>query len=187
MPRLRNLAAGALLVAAASLIAAPAAMARSGAAEAACPHSGQSPSNLTPAQAEQSVTCLINKARRHNGLRRLAPDPRLERAARGHSAAMDSSNFFSHDGDGSPLDRVKESGYLAGASNWMVGENIYWGSGGQGSPKVTVARWMASRMHRSSMLSRRFRDIGVGVAIGSPNGGSGLDSAIYTANFGLSR
>jgi uncharacterized protein YkwD len=185
--RLRHLAAGALLVAAPSLIAAPAAMARSSSAEGACPYSGQSPSNLTPAQAGQSVTCLINKARRHNGLRRFAPDPRLESAARGHSAAMDSSNFFSHDGDGSPLDRVKESGYLAGASTWMVGENISWGSGGQGSPKVTVARWMASSKHRSSILSRRFRDIGVGVAIGSPNGGSGLDSAIYTANFGLSR
>lgn len=187
MPRLRDLAAGALLVAAASLIAAPAPMARSGSAEAACPYSGQGPSNLTPAQAEQSVACLINKARRNNGARRLASDPRLERAARGHSTAMDSSNFFSHDGDGSPLDRVRESGYLAGASTWMVGENIYWGSGAQGSPKTTVARWMASPMHRSSMLSRRFRDIGVGVAIGSPNGGSGLNSAIYTANFGLSR
>ena len=69
----------------------------------------------------------------------------------------------------------------------MVGENIAWGSGGQGSPKATVARWMSSPMHRSTMLSRRFRDIGVGVAMGSPMGDSGLNSAIYTANFGLSR
>ena len=120
-------------------------------------------------------------------LGRLAPDPRLERAARGHSEAMDSSNFFSHDGDGSPIDRVRASGYLAGASTWMVGENIAWGSGGQGSPKATVARWMASPAHRSGMLSRRFRDIGVGVAMGSPSGGGGANSAIYTANFGLSR
>jgi uncharacterized protein YkwD len=187
VPRLRHLTAGALLVAAAALIAAPVLMARSGSAAIACPYSGQSPSNLTPAQAEQSVACLINKARRHNGARRLSWDLKLESAASGHSAAMDSSNFFSHDGDGSPVDRVRESGYLAGASTWMVGENIHWGSGGQGSPKATVARWMASPMHRSSMLSRRFRDIGVGVAMGSPDGGSGGNSAIYTANFGLSR
>jgi uncharacterized protein YkwD len=164
------------------LIAAPAASADSG-----CPHSGKSPTNLTAAQAEQSVVCLINKARRHNGARRFTSDPRLESAAGGHSAAMDSSNFFSHEGNGSLIDRVRATGYLGGASSWMVGENISWGTGGQGSPKATVARWMSSPAHRSNMLSRRFRDIGVGVALGSPMGESGLNSAIYTADFGLSR
>jgi uncharacterized protein YkwD len=187
VPRLRHLTAGALLVTAAALIAAPVLMARSGSAAGACPYSGQSPANLTPAQAEQSVTCLINKVRRQHKARGLTSDPRLQTAARGHSGAMDSSNFFSHDGDGSPVDRVRESGYLAGASTWMVGENIHWGAGRQGTPKGTVARWMASPMHRSTMLSPRFRDIGVGVAMGSPDGGSGANSAIYTANFGLSR
>jgi uncharacterized protein YkwD len=100
---------------------------------------------------------------------------------------MDASNFFSHDGDGSMIDRVRASGYLAGASTWMVGENISWGAGRQGSPKATVARWMASPGHRSTMLSPRFRDIGVGVAMGSPVGGGGANTAIYTADFGLSR
>jgi uncharacterized protein YkwD len=114
-------------------------------------------------------------------------DPRLASAARGHSAAMDASNFFSHDGDGSMIDRVRASGYLAGAATWMVGENIAWGSGRQGSPKATVGRWMASPGHRSTMLSSRFRDIGVGVAIGSPVAGGGANAAIYTADFGLSR
>jgi uncharacterized protein YkwD len=187
VPRLRHLAAGALLLAAAALTTAPAATASSSGSAAACPYSGQSPSNLTSAQAEQSVGCLINKARRQNGARRLAVDPRLASAARGHSAAMDASNFFSHDGDGSMIDRVRASGYLAGASTWMVGENICWGSGRQGSPKATVARWMASPGHRSTMLSPRFRDIGVGVAIGSPVAGGGANAAIYTADFGLSR
>jgi hypothetical protein len=37
------------------------------------------------------------------------------------------------------------------------------------------------------MLSRRFRNIGVGVAMGSPVGGGGGNTAIYTADFGLSR
>jgi uncharacterized protein YkwD len=186
VPRFSDLSTGALLLAAAALIAAPAAMGRSSGGPA-CPYSGQSPSNLTPAQAEQSVTCLINKARRGNGARPLGPDPRLASAAGGHSAAMDSSNFFSHDGDGSPVDRIRASGYLAGASTWMIGENIAWGGGRQGTPKATVARWMGSAMHRSTILSRRFRDIGVGVAIGSPLGGGGGNSAIYTADFGLSR
>jgi uncharacterized protein YkwD len=186
VPRLRYLAA-ALSLAASVLVAAPVASADSGSGATGCPYSGQSPSNLTAAQAEQSVACLINKARRNNGARPLSSDPRLATAAGGHSAAMDSSDFFSHEGDGSPLDRIRATGYLGGASSWMIGENIAWGSSGQGSPKTTVARWMSSPAHRSSMLSRRFRDIGVGVAIGSPMGGSGVNSAIYTANFGLSR
>lgn len=153
----------------------------------ACPYSGNKPASLTATQAEQSVVCLVNKARKSHKARALTSDPGLQSAARGHSAAMDSSDFFSHLGDGSPLDRIKASGYLGGASTWSVGENIHWGGGRQGSPKAAVASWMRSPMHRSAMLSRGFRNIGVGVAMGSPIGGSGLNSAIYTANFGLSR
>jgi uncharacterized protein YkwD len=152
-----------------------------------CPYSGLAPSALSGEQAELSVTCLVNKARRHHDARRLAWNPGLQSAARNHSAAMDSGNFFSHGGDGSPLDRIRATGYLGGASSWMVGETIHWGAGGQGSPKATVARWMSSSKHRSTMLSRRFRNIGVGVAMGSPMGGGGADTAIYTADFGLSR
>jgi uncharacterized protein YkwD len=158
-----------------------------GSAALACPYSGTTPASLTTAQAEQSVTCLVNKTRRHHHARPLAWNPGLQSAAQSHSAAMDSGNFFSHDGDGSPLDRIKASGYLGGASSWGVGENIHWGIGRRGTPKATVARWMASSMHRSTMLSRRFRNIGVGVAMGSPVGGGGGNSAIYTADFGLSR
>jgi uncharacterized protein YkwD len=151
-----------------------------------CPYSGLAPPALSGEQAELSVTCLVNKARRHHHARPLAWNPGLQIAARNHSAAMDLGNFFSHGGDGSPLDRIRASGYLGGAS-FMVGENIGWGTGRQGSPKATVAGWMSSPTHRSAMLSRRFRNIGVGVAIGSPIGSGGQNSAIYTADFGRSR
>jgi uncharacterized protein YkwD len=150
----------------------------------ACPYAGTTPANLTTAQAEQSVTCLVNKARRGHHARRLSWDPGLQAAAQGHSAAMDSGNFFAH---GDTLGRIKSSGYLGGASAWQVGETIHWGFGGHGTPKATVARWMKSPGHRATMLSRRFRNIGVGVAMGSPLGGGGGNSAIYTADFGLSR
>jgi uncharacterized protein YkwD len=153
----------------------------------ACPYSGLAPSAMSSEQAEVSVTCLVNKARRNNGARRLTSDPGLQSAARGHSAAMDAGNYFSHNGNGSPLDRIRATGYLGGASAWMVGENIHWGTAGQGTPKATVARWMGSPAHRFAMLSRRFRNIGVGVAMGSPMGSSGGNTAIYTADFGLSR
>jgi uncharacterized protein YkwD len=158
-----------------------------GSTAAACPYGGLSPAGLTTEQAELSVTCLVNKARRHNGVRRLTSDPRLQSAAKGHSVAMDSSNFFSHGGDGSPVDRARAAGYLAGASSWMVGENLHWGVGGKGTPKATVRRWLTSPGHRQAMLARRFRNIGVGVVMGAPVSGSVSNSAIYTADFGLSR
>jgi uncharacterized protein YkwD len=150
----------------------------------ACPYAGVTPANLSSAQAEQSVSCLVNKARRSHGVRRLSWAPGLQAAAQGHSAAMDSGNFFGH---GDVLGRIRATGYLGGASAWMVGENIHWGVAGRGTPKATVNRWMHSATHRSTMLSRRFRNIGVGVAMGAPVGGLGGNSAIYTADFGLSR
>lgn len=72
----------------------------------------------------------------------LLPDPLLQSAAKSHSAAMDSDNFFSHDGNGSPVDRIRSTGYLAGASSWMVGEDLHWGVGSQATPKATVAHRM---------------------------------------------
>ncbi len=159
----------------------------SGSAALACPSAGLPPSSLSIEAAETSVTCLVNKARRHHGVRRLRWNASLQAAAKNHSAAMDSYNFFGHEGDGSPIERARQNGYLAGASTWMVGEDLHWGIAGQGTPKATVRRWLSSPVHRFTMLMPRFRHIGVGVAMGSPVGGQGVNSAIYTADFGLSR
>jgi uncharacterized protein YkwD len=154
----------------------------------ACPYAGLAPASLTAEQAELSVTCLVNKARRHNGARRLTWDSRLQSAAKSHSAAMDTHNFFGHVGsDGTPPGRVRATGYLDGASSWMVGEDLHWGVAGAGTPRATVRRWLISPGHRQTMLSRRFRNIGVGVVMGAPVSGSFSNSAIYTADFGLSR
>jgi uncharacterized protein YkwD len=173
-----KIAIGASALAVTFLLAAP------GTSALACPYAGAAPASLSTAQAEQSVTCLVNKARRGHKARRLTWDPGLQAAAQGHSASMDSGNFFAH---GDTLGRIKATGYLGGASTWQVGETIHWGTGGAGTPKATVARWMRSPSHRAAMLSRRFRNIGVGVAMGSPLGGGGGNTAIYTADFGLSR
>jgi uncharacterized protein YkwD len=150
----------------------------------ACPYTGLTPASLTTEQAELSVTCLVNKKRHNRGVPRLTWDPRLQVAAENHSAAMDSEDFFSHTGDGTPIDRVRASGYLAGASSWTVGEDLHWGTGGQGTPKAAVNRWMASPLHRAAMLRRGFRNIGVGVVMGSPSGGNRGNAAIFTADFG---
>jgi uncharacterized protein YkwD len=155
----------------------------------ACPGANRTPAQLTVKEARASVVCLINQRRKHNGLRKVRPDRRLERAAQRHSRSMDAYNFFDHESPGGsdPVSRIQATGYLAGARSWAVGENIRWGSGGLGTPRVAVEEWMASSSHRRVMLSGRYREIGIGVAIGSPVGGPGNDAAIYTADFGFAR
>ena len=58
------------------------------------------------------------------------------------------------------------------------------GQAGRGTPTVAVAAWMASPPHREAILSGRYRDVGIGVAMGSPVYGEGATAAIYTADFG---
>jgi len=155
----------------------------------ACPRDGAKPHRLTPKEARAAVVCLINQRRESRGLPKLRLDQRLIRAAQRHSNSMDSANYFSHvsPGGGTPQSRIQRTGYIAGASAWGIAENIRWGRAGRGSPKAAVASWMASSAHRAAMLSSSYRELGVGVTIGSPTSGGERNSAIYTAAFGYRR
>jgi uncharacterized protein YkwD len=155
------------------LLAAPAASA--------CEGADAPPSQLTVEGAREAVVCLINETRSNHGLGALGQDGRLNGAAQGHSNAMNRRNFFAH---GNFERRIRRSGYLAGASSWAIGENIYWGQAGRGTPAGAVAGWMNSPPHREAILNGRYRDLGIGIAVGSPNGGGGGNTAIYTADFG---
>lgn len=170
------------LLAAAIAALAPAATAR------ACEGEGATPPELSVADAREAVLCLINQRRRQAGVGRLGGDARLERAAMRHSRAMDTSDFFSHVGPGgsSPAGRIRSAGYMSGARSWGIAENLHWGEGGLGSPRVAVARWMNSPPHRAALLSRSYREVGIGVAVGSPTG-AGQGAAIYTTDFGYRR
>jgi uncharacterized protein YkwD len=151
-------------------------------AAATCLNEGQTPSAMTEQMGRDAILCLINERRAENGLGPLTEEHRLEVAAQGHSVSMNRRNFFAH---GDFQGRIARTGYLAGASSWAIGENLRWGSGGLGSPKSAVSAWMASAGHRREILSGRYRDIGIGVAMGSPMRGQGGNSAIYTADFGF--
>lgn len=155
----------------------------------ACPRAGAEPGQISPKQARTAIVCLINQRRGNHGIGALGQDRRLVRAAQRHSNAMDAVNFFSHSSpNGStPQSRIQRAGYMSGASAWGIAENIRWGREGRGSPKAAVASWMASSSHRAALLSASYRELGVGVAIGSPTGGGERNTAIYTANFGYRR
>jgi uncharacterized protein YkwD len=131
-----------------------------------------------------SVLCVLNHERAKYGLRRLVMKPTLVQAATGHSQAMDAQGFFSHvsqDGE-SFVDRINATGYRFRA----VGENIGAGSNKLGTPRALVAGWMHSPPHRANILSRRFRQIGVGVAWGMPFGVDPHGVAV-TTDFGRAR
>jgi uncharacterized protein YkwD len=169
-------------VVAALALMAPTASAKS------CQGAAVAASQLSVQQAKGTALCLMNNRRAHRGLPRLRYSASLGTAAQNHSTDMDASNFFSHDSPSgsSPLDRITGAGYISGASSWGIGENIAWGSGSTGSPQGIVTMWMNSPAHREIMLSRSFRQVGIGIVIGSPDG-DGSDGAIYTADFGYRR
>jgi uncharacterized protein YkwD len=152
------------------------------AARASCPGASASPNPLSSAR--YTVYCLINEERTDNGLSPLALNTSLSRAAQHHSRAMNARNFFGHTGDGSPVTRVRRAGYMKGTSSWGVGEDLGWGPGAIATPDYAVRAWMASPIHRAELLSPRYYEVGVGVALGSPIPRKRA-GAIYTADFGF--
>jgi len=144
-------------------------------------HGNKQPENLTQKRARNAIVCLINKKRRHHGRSGLDRDWRLGKAARRHSDTMASKSCFSHQcsGEGSLYTRLRSTGYLVdGLSRWAYGENIAYGLRSSGTPKKIVGAWMNSSGHRANILSRTFRDIGVGFTRKG-------DKGYYTTDFGL--
>jgi uncharacterized protein YkwD len=155
----------------------------SASASAACNGAGVAASQASKRTLVRATLCVLNAQRARRHLPRLSLNDKLSSAARTHSSAMVRGKFFSHDSaDGSSfLDRIRSTGYLSGASGWSVGENIAYGSGDRSSPRSIGRAWMNSPPHRANILSRSFREIGIGVAYGTPVGGGG---ATYTTDFG---
>ena len=154
-----------------------------------CAHAHARPQAVGVRQASHAVVCLLNKRRHDHGLGSLRGNHDLRRAARDHSRRMDGRGCFDHVCAGEPgiLSRLAHAGYLLhGLLSWAYGEDTYWGPGGLGTPAATVEGWMHSPPHRANILDGRFKDVGVGVAWGSPN--DARDHAgLYTADFGYRR
>ena len=102
--------------------------------------------------------------------------------ARGFARTMVARRFFSHVGPGGATlsARRRAAGYRGRA----IGEVLAWGEGRFASPRAAVRSWLRSPPHRRVLLGRNYRDVGVGIALGSPFGGSMRSSATYAADFG---
>jgi uncharacterized protein YkwD len=154
-----------------------------------CPDADTAPSALDVPRAQASILCLLNEARTQHGLAALRQERHLKVAAQRYSTSMKRLDFFAHTAPtgSTPASRIARTGYMAHARRWTIGENLAWGEDSLGTPRSIVQAWLASPEHRHNMLSSVFRQIGIGVVIGSPIGADGPGAAIYTTEFGLRR
>jgi uncharacterized protein YkwD len=154
------------------------------AAAAPCRGAKLEPTRANAVKATKALTCLVNRARRKHGLKPLRANRRLRAAAVRHSRDMVARRYFDHVApDGSTLrTRAERARYLRAGGPGYLSENIGYGAGYASSPAVLIKAWLRSPDHRANLLSRKVRDLGVGVAIGSPDGKKG---ATYTLDFGV--
>lgn len=151
---------------------------------ASCPNQNVTPLVAGEEAAREAMYCLINQERRRAARARLSRSESLTSSASRFAAQMVEEQFFSHvTPEGVDLtERTRQSGYLAGYRVWALGENIGWGSGVLGSPKQMMDAFMKSPGHRRNILSKRYRNLGVGVSTGIPLGGR--FGATYVQEFG---
>jgi len=119
---------------------------------------------------QRRMLCLMNRVRARFGLGRLHTNRCLHRVAARHAHDMVNRRYFAHTTPNGwdPGRRARASGYVPRAAAWLVGENIAWGVAGAARPAWVVRAWMHSPPHRHNLLSRHFRDVGIGVARGVP-------------------
>jgi uncharacterized protein YkwD len=137
---------------------------------------------------ETQVAGRVNAVRRGHGLRPLRYSRALAAAARRHSQDMANAGYFEHDSVGGvPFWKRIERHYRSrGFSRWEVGENILWSSGRTTAVGI-VRQWLGSPEHRANLLSRTWREFGLG-ALRVPRAGGtygGRAVTIVTLDFGV--
>ena len=174
----------AVLVGLAALLVTGALPARSARAAERCSGTGAMPLAGKSDVTRKATLCLINRRRAARGVRPLRFAKPLDAAARAFASRMVSETFFAHVApDGAVLiQRVRAAGYLRAAGRYLVGENLAWEPPVRSSARSIVSAWMHSAGHRATMLDARFREIGIGIATGTPGAGRGVT---VTADFGV--
>ena len=139
---------------------------------------------------QRLVAAQINVVRRSYGRSRLTVSSALTRAGSEHARQLALAGYFSHDwSDGTPFGSWIRRFYPpAGARRWSAGENLAWAT-----PAVTaqqaVEMWLVSPEHRRILLSKTWRQVGLGVvrATGAGRFYGGRDVVILAAEFGTRR
>jgi uncharacterized protein YkwD len=161
-------------------------------AQAASAEKAKSPAPMAVSAIPSLATAIlteVNKARRAQGLRALAFSARLTRAATEHARALATAGMFTHNWptDGRNFGSWIRGFYPAtGYRSWSVGENLIWAAPGFAAPDA-VQQWLASPVHRRVMLTKSWRELGIGVvsALVAPGAFGGRDVQVAAAEFGV--
>jgi uncharacterized protein YkwD len=140
---------------------------------------------------EKQLLAQINKARAKHGLSQVRLNDKLIASARQHSADMGARKYFEHDAPSPNAEawqsRIIRCGYSRqGYRYWKTGENIYYGAGVFSSPVAAVDAWMKSSGHRAVILTKVFREIGVG-AVKTDDGYGNIDGTVWFFTLDLGR
>jgi uncharacterized protein YkwD len=127
------------------------------------------PQNL--AHVADVLFCLMNAMRANAGLPPLSLQDELAQASVDHSQDMVDNKYFAHDSlDGRDVvARLKAVSYIPKTGQWVIGENLAWGSGTLATPKALVNAWMNSQAHRENLLASDYREVGLGLVFGTPS------------------
>ena len=187
MAHLRRVAAWAAVQLVVLALPASAALGRSQSAAPPCPGDAVIPRDAqSRGEAAGAVLCLVNGERAQHGLRPLRRSRMLTRAAASHSRDMVRRRYFAHvSPSGVGLyRRVARTGYLRRAPRADLGETIACGADALATPRELVGDLMSSAPHREIILTGRFREIGVGLALGAPMKVAGSAGATLSLTFG---
>jgi uncharacterized protein YkwD len=138
--------------------------------------------------AEKRILDLHNKARKKRGRKALCVHPALTAAARFHSQEMLDKDYLSHNSyNGETVrERLEHFGYtFSNYSYWTYGENYAAGWDTSSTPDNCFKYWMNSSGHRANILNRKFREVGIGVRVGTFKIHQG--TTMCTVDFGTRR
>ena len=137
---------------------------------------------------ESQLLGQINTLRARHGLRRLRLSPGLTAAAAQHSASMAQKGYFAHESadGGSFFKRIAYYYTYRGYARWSAGENILYSTPDIDSG-AALRLWMNSPEHRANLLSRSWREIGLGAfhSSNAPGVYNGDAVTVVTADFGV--
>lgn len=142
-------------------------------------------------RANKAMLCLHNYAREKKGLRPLKSNKKLFKSSARKVNDIDKCKQFSHEACNYKFDHwIRKYYYNKNkAAEWA--ENLVIGERGLGSPRSLFIAWMNSPGHRSNILYKNYRDLGLSVKIvngvNDNNGGKRYtlnNASLWVAHFG---
>ncbi len=115
---------------------------------------------------ERRAFDILNQKRATNGLELLKWNDGIARIARLHSSEMAEFQYFSH--TGRKGDMVSDRADRLGFADWSaIGENIAFNRGYEKPAEIACETWMNSQSHKENILDVRWKEAGIGLAIGA--------------------